>query len=293
MEIIGISRHRQLLSQQVSDGRYFFLDLRPLPRKELGVSLGGRERCSPDYLLRRDRYPYHVLEIVADGEGWAEFDGCRHELRPGVIFGFGPETRCVVRTDARRPLVKYFFALAGTVARRRLTRAGLGPGQTRMVMPVAEIGEVAEELIREGQQEDAAAREICGHLFEVMLLKIERVARRPSPAHEPARDRFLRCKALIDQEAEKLNSLREVARQAGIEQSSICRLFRRYHGTSPYQYLLRRKMNLAAEHLMTRGGLVKQAAERVGFEDAFHFSRVFKATHGVSPREVRRFATVD
>ncbi|HEY9249839.1 MAG TPA: hypothetical protein VIO38_11930, partial [Rariglobus sp.] len=33
---------------------------------------------------------------------------------------------------------------------------------------------------------------------------------------------------------------------AGLEESSVCRLFRRYQDTNPYQYLLRRKMNLAA-----------------------------------------------
>ena len=52
------------------------------------------------------------------------------------------------------------------------------------------------------------------------------------------------CKALIDAQAERLMTLGEIARAAGVEASSVCRWFRRYQGTSPYQYLLRRKMNI-------------------------------------------------
>jgi AraC-like DNA-binding protein len=73
----------------------------------------------------------------------------------------------------------------------------------------------------------------------------------------------------------------------GIEPSSVCRLFRRFQGTSPYQYLLRRKMILAAEYLFETGGLVKEAAQCVGFADPYHFSRCFKAVHGVSPNQLR------
>ena len=51
---------------------------------------------------------------------------------------------------------------------------------------------------------------------------------------------------------------------------------------------LRRKMSLAAAHLVERGGLVKEAALRVGFTDPYHFSRCFKSVHGVAPRALLR-----
>jgi AraC family transcriptional regulator len=106
---------------------------------------------------------------------------------------------------------------------------------------------------------------------------------------EPAREAFLRCKTLIDTQAERIGTLEEIAAVAGVQASSVCRWFRRYQGTSPYQYLLRRKMNLAAEHLVENGGLVKEVAARVGFPDPYHFSRCFKSVHGVAPRDLLRY----
>ena len=63
----------------------------------------------------------------------------------------------------------------------------------------------------------------------------------------------------------------------------LCRLFQRYDHQSPYQLLLRLKMNFAAEWLQQPGALVKQVAERAGFTDPFHFSREFKSVFGVAP----------
>jgi AraC-like DNA-binding protein len=48
-------------------------------------------------------------------------------------------------------------------------------------------------------------------------------------------------------------------------------------------------MNIAAEFLVEHGGLVKEVAQRVGFADPYHFSRAFKAVHGVAPRALLRY----
>jgi AraC family transcriptional regulator len=153
------------------------------------------------------------------------------------------------------------------------------------------VTSVLEDLVREGQRSGALARRICAALFELLLLKIEDTSTLAPHASEPAREAFLRCKALIDAQAERLGTLEEIASATGVEASSVCRWFRRYQGTSPYQYLLRRKMNIAAEHLVENGGLVKEAAQRVGFADPYHFSRAFKAVHGVAPRALLRYRT--
>ena len=77
--------------------------------------------------------------------------------------------------------------------------------------------------------------------------------------------------------------LDEIAAAAHLDPSSVCRLFRRFLGVSPHQYLRRRKMALAAAYLLERGGRVRDAAASVGMEDPFHFSRSFRAVHGVAP----------
>lgn len=278
-----------LLSQQVTGARYFFLNLAPGRKEPLTLVMGGREQCNPDYAVVRRGFPFYVLEYVVSGRGTVRLDERRHLLGAGTVFAYAPTTHCEIRTDAADPMVKYFLTFAGPAVAQRLRRCGLALGSVRQLAAHAEVTSVLEDLVREGQRSGALARRICAVLFDLLLLKIEDTSTLAPHASEPAREAFLRCKALIDAEAERLGTLEEIASATGVEASSVCRWFRRYQGTSPYQYLLRRKMNLAAEHLVENGGLVKEAAQRVGFADPYHFSRAFKAVHGVAPRALLRY----
>ncbi|MES2692438.1 MAG: AraC family transcriptional regulator [Verrucomicrobiota bacterium] len=286
-----IDRHEAsaLLSQQVTGARYFFHHLAPRRRTGLALAMGGRERCNPDYLVARSAYPFFGVELVVAGRGTVQLDGRAHALKAGVIFAYAPRTRCRIETDPKDTLVKYFLCFAGAAAAARLRRCGVAPGTARQLAAHAEVTSVLEDLVREGQRSGPLAGEICATLGELLMLKIADTAALAPQAREPAQEAFLRCKALIDAEAERLGTLEEIASVAGVEASSVCRWFRTYQGTSPYQYLLRRKMTLAAEHLVENGGLVKEAAQRVGFADPYHFSRAFKAVHGVAPRALRRY----
>lgn len=289
MENLARPDATNLLSKQVTGGRYFFLNLAPRTSEPLALVMGGREHCNPDYAIMRRNFPFYVLEYVVSGRGTVKLDGRLHELRPGMVFAYAPTTRCEIHAEPSDPMVKYFLSFAGAEAPKRLKRCGVPPGRARQLAAHAEITSVLEDLVREGQRSGALARRIGAALFELLLLKIEDTATLAPHASEPAREAFLRCKALIDAQAERLCTLEEIARATGVEASSVCRWFRRYQGTSPYQYLLRRKMNIAAEFLVEHGGLVKEVAQRVGFADPYHFSRAFKSVHGVAPRALLRY----
>jgi|UniRef100_UPI00404B0D0E AraC family transcriptional regulator len=288
MDKIGITRQR-LLSQQVTGTRYFFLNLTPHGGGQLRPALGGREHCNPEYAVDRDDYAYEGLEYVAEGTGWVELDGVQHPLAPGTVFAYGKKTRCVIRTNPNQPMVKYFVCLAGTGAAARLQRAGVRPGEMRVLAVHAEMRGLFEDLIHEGQRPGKLARALAATRLELLLLKVEEHIAHGPRQDDPARERFLRCKSMIDERAQKLTTLEDVAAAVGLEVSSVCRLFRRFHDRSPYRYLLQRKMTLAAEDLVENGGLVKEVAQRVGFSDPFHFSRCFKAVHGVAPRDLLRY----
>jgi AraC family transcriptional regulator len=284
-----VSSRAGLLSEQVSGGRYFFLKLTPPRGARLVPVLGGCEACNADYVVRRRRFAYHGLEYVAEGAGFVTLDQREAPLAPGTVFSYAPETDCEIRTDSERPMLKYFVCLAGTGVAARLAGAGVAPGRVRALAPHAEVRTAIEELIRAGRHPGRVAARLCEALIEVLLLKIEDLATRPARSSPGAEESFARCKALIDARTEGLATLEEIAAAMRIAPSSICRLFRRFQGTSPYQYLLRRKMTIAAEFLIETGGHVREAAQRVGFADPYHFSRCFKAIHGVSPNQLRGY----
>ena len=288
MDKIDPVKAPSLLATQVAESRTFFLQLAGPWKEPVNVAFGGWELCRPDYTVARDRYPYVVLELVVGGRGRVSLDGGEHRIEAGSCFASGTKTACRITTEKDAPLEKFFFALAGAGVARALAGAGLSRGRARRAAALGELRELAEDITREGRRHAFPAPAICARLAEVLLLKIgEEPARaksaRGNASGDGARENFERCRALVDTHAADWSGLGDIAAAARMDGSSVCRLFRRFLGVSPHQYLRRRKMALAAAFLLEGGGRVQDAAARVGMDDPFHFSRAFRAVHGVPP----------
>lgn len=283
-------QEQALLAPEVGVGTYFFLDLGARARSRAGVAFGGRERCSEHYVVQRSTYPFATLEYVAEGEGQIRYGtGELQPLHAGCLFAHGPGVKLRMETTPRHTLLKYFVCFTGRGARKAIEAHAPVFGRVLTLARHADLRDVFDLLIREGGEHTPFTPAICDHLAQLLLLKISEARRhREGGRHATARERFLKGKSLIDEEPGRFATLEEVAAALHMEASGLNRLFRRYQGVSPYQYLLRARMNRAAQDLIRTGGLVKEVAARAGYADPYHFSRVFKSVHGISPANFGR-----
>jgi AraC family transcriptional regulator len=283
------SERRALLAEKVT-GDYFFIDLTERRHGPLGVAFGGREHCAPDYRVQRTTYPFPTLEYVAEGGGEIALGrNPRRPLTPGTFFAYGPGRGVSVRGTGR-PMTKYFVSLTGRNALGAFTHPVNLCARPLSLKIHAEFREIFDALIREGSDHGPKVGEICLNLFARLMLKLEAASLRGAPAFDEAREEFLRCKTLIDENPARFHTLDEWLRQTRVTRSRLFRLFARYQGLTPYQYLLRQKMNVAAQTLISSDRLVKDVAASLGYEDALHFSRVFKQVHGIAPAHLRTTA---
>lgn len=278
----------EFFSRQVGGARRFYLDLNPSPHKALSVVSGGLEHCAPDYAIHRTKFAYHAIEYVIRGRGQLILGTDEYALKAGVVFAYGPRTPHHITTDPRAPLVKYFVDFVGTRAAGLLQTCGLEGASAVQVFPPDSVGVLFEELIESGIAARSDSGALCAKLLECMALKIGAKATPPKDAESPAFAAYLRCRTLIERDFLKLRSLEQIAQACDMDNAYICRLFRRFDHQSPYQYLLRLKINYAAVELQKPGILVKDLAAMVGFHDSFHFSRVFHNILGSSPAQFRR-----
>ena len=285
----------ELLATRDVRGEYYFLDLLPRGTGSLHVAFGGKEYCGENYLVQRTTYPFIILEYVTEGRGRIRYSGGEpQDLLPGTLFTHGPGQRVQIQGLPGRRLVKHFVCLtgrsAGKVLGQYVSLFGLEPNLGLK----ADVGEAFDMLLREGRRHTPYTRRICDHLIRYTLEKIREASLQPGRHDSAAREKYLRSKGLIDEDPLSIKNLRQVSRRIGIEVSGLCRIFKRYQGISPYQYLLRRKMSLAAQELIRSGGLIKEVSDRLGYGDPYHFSRVFKSIHGISPaRFIRSYNSSD
>ncbi len=274
------------IATRVREGRYFYLHGRRSADPGLVVVCGGREVCADDYEVDRTDFPYYGLEWVERGRGDLWLAGRHHRLGPAAVFCYGPGVRCRIRSDPADPLVKCFLDIAGADAAEAMAVGRLRPGRLAGVTSPAELSEVFDAMHRDATRPIAEAHPLAAAYLRVLMLKI-RAGRAPLRAHGTARqETFLRCRQYLRDHFRDHRDVESAAAATGVTATYLCRLFREHGEASPYQYLLRLRMNEALDFLLASGGQVKQTSFACGFRDPSHFARLFKQVHGLTPREL-------
>ena len=275
-------------ARSVRVARRYYLDLTPPAAVDLAVVCGGYEECAPNYRVKRDTFPYFVVEWVVRGKGSVVLDGNRHDLGKDSLFCFGPETVHDIQTDSSRPLAKHFVSFVGSESLDLLEQAGLLPGSVERLPPRLDFAWIFESLRRDGETGDRFSEAACKTLLRYLLVKLASTPSTPKSEDAGAHATFVRCDEYLVENAKQLASLAELADDCGVDEAYLCRLYRRFSSETPYQRLRRLKMNLAADDLLATQSSIKQVALAFGFSDPFHFSRTFKSVFGVAPSEFRR-----
>lgn len=95
-----------------------------------------------------------------------------------------------------------------------------------------------------------------------------------------------RARQYLDAEKTRVVHSTELQSITGLTRYDLARQFRVMFGTSPYRYLLMRRLAFARDRIHHDRPLVEVAYE-AGFADQAHFTRVFKSAFGLTPGRYR------
>lgn len=92
----------------------------------------------------------------------------------------------------------------------------------------------------------------------------------------------------LDEHYAERISLDLIAEKMYLSPYYISKIFKAEIGESPIHYLIRVRMERAKELLKEDASLpIAEIAERVGYEDVYHFSKLFKKAYGMPPSKCR------
>lgn len=108
------------------------------------------------------------------------------------------------------------------------------------------------------------------------------------PADPPRQSVLLRALQTYAQaHLDRPLSIVDLAGAAECSEAGVYRAFRRHASITPYRWISRVRAERAAVLLGTTTLSVREIGRRVGLDDPFHFSRLFKRHMGASPRAYR------
>jgi AraC-like DNA-binding protein/quercetin dioxygenase-like cupin family protein len=134
--------------------------------------------------------------------------------------------------------------------------------------------------------DDAATLALEGLTLELLSALVRRSRGSAQPGPPPAWLRRAR-ETLDDRYHERALRISDLADDAGVDPAYLARTFRAHYGTTAGTYLREVRVRRAADALSRSSAGLSQIALDTGFADQSHFTRVFNAAYGLTPRRWR------
>jgi len=93
---------------------------------------------------------------------------------------------------------------------------------------------------------------------------------------------------MIDTGLDARLTIESLAQEVGLSAAHFARAFKQTLGRAPHQYLLGRRLERARQLIETTDASLSDIAQRTGFADQAHFTRLFKRAFGTTPGALLR-----
>lgn len=131
-----------------------------------------------------------------------------------------------------------------------------------------------------------ASKPLSIHLGQSLFYAWASARQEPTPQH-PNPTAVELARVYIAQHYTQPLMLDDLAEAADVSVNHLMRLFKQHLNITPSRYLWQYRTERGIDLLRYTGLSVTQIAQRVGISTPFHFSRLVKQMHGLSPRQLR------
>ncbi len=248
-----------------------------------------RQLCGPAPL------PYYALCFLVAGKGALEVEGRRYTLDEGDIVFLCRGCRPHWRPDKTAPWRCAWVCFGGEHAEAYLGYAGFS--QSEPVRHSNAAPETYCALIEAGMRlagatpaEQLARTSFLYGLLSTMVAAQHMERGAGATGYDYSREVYVdTAKEYIAYHYANIK-ITDLAKYLGVNRSYLTVVFKKETGLSPQEYLVRYRLEKAAELLQNGSLSLRQVACKVGYADPFTFSKVFKSHYGQPPSVWRQAA---
>lgn len=255
------------------------------------TDVGYYPKAAHHYRERKVPISQHILIYCTDGAGWFCIgeEGERRRVTAHQYFILPAGKPHAYGCDSQQPWTIYWIHFKGTLADAYVGQTdmpvSISPNlHSRIEQRISLFEEMLATLKMGYSQENL--HYVCSllHHFLGSLCYLQPYRNAGQTDDREAQDAIIHY---MKENLEKKLTLAELAAYAGYSCSHFSALFFRQTGYSPMAYLNLLKVQRACELLDFTDMQVNQISYKVGIEDAYYFSRLFKQVMGLSPRQYR------
>ena len=261
---------------------------------DLGLYQYGWERCMPAHMYGPAARNHFLFHYILSGSGTLMANDKKEEtktyhIRSGQGFLLFPGQISTYVADENTPWEYTWIEFDGLRVKEMLDIAGFSPDQPLYRATSKQHQEnMMNEMLYIANHSDETPCHLIGHLY----LFLDALTRSVSNVHlensGKMSDYYIReAINFIEQNFPYDISIEDIASHCGINRSYFGKIFRQSVGRTPQEFLISYRMMKATELLKMTNLSIADIGNAVGYPNQLHFSRAFKNTHGMSPKNWR------
>lgn len=254
-----------------------------------------------------DAYRHHdyvELAFILSGEGKYRLDDRIYPVQEGDLIVINPGVRhqAIFCPEAEVPTTEFFVGFSDIRITGCQTNFMPCPEGKHILHTEGELRQRLMKICASMEAENAVRRQgryfmLKSYLIQILLLVIreqcEPMERPKGRAFESANKKYVveQILSYVEEHYSEKISLDQIAENMYLSPYYVSRIFKSETGSAPIRHLINIRLEKARE-LLEGGyqGSIQEVAARVGYDDAYHFSRLFKKRYGISPSQARRNA---
>ncbi len=241
------------------------------------------------------RHPSYEMIVVERGAYLCRLNGAELSLKPGRALIVKPgdwhEDACI--PPLRYQGIRFQVEWPSLKERLSLFAAGARPADQVFAAPPSLFDSLFAKIKEESKRKDASSPLILAALMEELFWRMIRALRQGAlslPFQQSAEEQSLgqRMERLFQSRQGGILSVGEMARELGLAERPLDRRCRLLFGESPARCFTRFKVGQATALLRQTATPIKEISASLGFDNPYHFSRVFHRLTGRAPSSARR-----
>lgn len=259
---------------------------------DLFMSFCGIEQCRPDKSYGPIARPEWHVHFVRKGKGFVEIKGHKYQVQGDQIFALPPDIAVYYYADRKDPWEYAWISLNGNKASHYLKQAGLTPSNIirDTYLPANQYFELIDKILDANELTLANDLRRTGYCFDILATMIETQNGASHPgksSHDYNSDVYVEHALQFIRYNYSHIKVSDIAGFIGINRSYLTSIFKQKLNVSPQEYLVSYRMDKAERLIRTTGLSIGEIADKVGYSDPLAFSKMFKASYGLSPKNYR------
>lgn len=237
--------------------------------------------------FQHNHNPDLAVEMVLAGTVVYEDDGIARRVGAGELYLVHHNAETKLRTDEQRYYRKLVLCITGTLLDPLVESLKLtGMRHLKPENPAEFESRIRTLLNLLDRKERGTEPLVASGVYDLLFRLSEafHAERRAYP------ESLLRALDFMNSSFQNAVRLEKIARNAGVSQPTLVRLFRRHFQQHPLEYLIGLRLEFARSMLSATDLPLKEISWRSGYSSPYYFSTAFRKKYGAAPREYRKSA---